>query len=198
MAPKIVDHEARREAVHEAVWRVIGRVGLDAASTREIAREAGLSLGALNHYFADKDELLISAHELGFRRARERILETGRGKRGLAALRHALFESLPLDEERLLEAHVDISFAAHAVTNPRMAAVRRESHAEVRRLLYGVLGEASAAGELRDGVDAERTVDEYLTLVDGASVDALMYGLTTAYRDRQVALAEAFLARLAA
>ncbi len=195
--PRIVDHAARRAAVHEALWRAIGRVGLEHASTREIAREAGLSLGALNHYFANKEEMLISAHELGFRRARDRILDTGRGKRGMDALRHALFESLPLDDERLLEAHVDVSFCAHAVTNPHLAAARRESHVELRRLLYGVLAEAREDGELGEGLRDADIVDDWVTFVDGASVQALMEGPSEDLRRRQERQAEDFLARLA-
>ena len=43
--PKIVDHEHRRQELVEAVWRVIGRVGIDGVTIREIAVESGYSTG---------------------------------------------------------------------------------------------------------------------------------------------------------
>ena len=62
--PKIVDHAERRREVLDATWRVIGREGLEAATVRRIAAEAGCSIGVLAHYFQDKEDILISAHQL--------------------------------------------------------------------------------------------------------------------------------------
>jgi AcrR family transcriptional regulator len=59
--PKLVDHEQRRRELGEAVWRVIRRDGVEAASVRKVAQEAGWSAGALRHYFSTQSELL---HEL--------------------------------------------------------------------------------------------------------------------------------------
>ena len=59
--PKIVDHEARRAELAAAVWRLASREGLGAVTMRGVAAEAGWSTGALGHYFADKEELLVFA-----------------------------------------------------------------------------------------------------------------------------------------
>ena len=61
--PKIVDHEERRDELAAAVWRLASREGLDALTLRAVAAEAGWSTGALAHYFADKEELLLFAFE---------------------------------------------------------------------------------------------------------------------------------------
>ena len=70
--PKIVNHEARREELVEATWRVIARAGMVGATMREIAREAGVSTGILAHYFTDKEDLLGFALRLSHRRIYER------------------------------------------------------------------------------------------------------------------------------
>lgn len=49
--PKIVDHDQRRRELAEAAWKVITEVGIDGATTREIARASGYSTGVLAHYF---------------------------------------------------------------------------------------------------------------------------------------------------
>ena len=62
--PKQVDHEKRRRQIAEATWRLISTEGIEQATVRKIAQEAGLSLGALRHYFATQDELLRFSMEL--------------------------------------------------------------------------------------------------------------------------------------
>ncbi|MDQ1250665.1 MAG: hypothetical protein QG597_5044, partial [Actinomycetota bacterium] len=50
--PKIVDHEARRREIVEAMWRIVQREGFAAVSVRSVAAEAGLSKASISHYFA--------------------------------------------------------------------------------------------------------------------------------------------------
>jgi AcrR family transcriptional regulator len=59
--PKVVDHEERRAELCAAVWRLASREGLEAVTVRGVAEEAGWSTGAVVHYFADKEDLLLSA-----------------------------------------------------------------------------------------------------------------------------------------
>ena len=61
--PKIVDHEERRAELCAAVWRLASREGLEAVTVRGVAEEAGWSTGAVVHYFADKEDLLLSAFQ---------------------------------------------------------------------------------------------------------------------------------------
>src|SRR3954447_13945256 len=59
--PKIVDHDRRRRELAHAALRVIGRDGLEFATTRAVAEESGWSTGVLKHYFSNKDQLLHEA-----------------------------------------------------------------------------------------------------------------------------------------
>ena len=98
--PKIVDHDQRREEIVAATWRVIDRHGLDEATTRRIAEEAGYSNGVLAHYFRDKDDILVQALQLAHAHVRARVggrrraapgwrRSAGRGRGGAAAGRGA-------------------------------------------------------------------------------------------------------------
>ncbi len=108
--PKLVDVDARRTELLEAVWRIIPRSGIAAATTRAIAREAAVSNGVLSHYFPDKDSLLIEALRTAYNRAQTRMREVTQGLVGLDAVRAIMLEALPLDETRLVEAQVGVSF----------------------------------------------------------------------------------------
>src|ERR1700757_4366976 len=108
--PKIVNWDERRDEILSATWRVIARDGIAKATVRAIAREAHCSAGILAHYFDDKADILGSALMLSHRRVRARMGAGAAGRAGLDALRVVMLEALPLDDERELEAQIEISF----------------------------------------------------------------------------------------
>lgn len=119
--PKIVNHDARRAELAAAMWRVIGRSGMHGASVRAVAAEAGVSPGALRHYFADQMGLVRFAAETMTQRVTERLqghLDSGLTGRELS--RRLLEELLPLDEDRRIEAAVYIEGLTQARQNPAL------------------------------------------------------------------------------
>jgi AcrR family transcriptional regulator len=60
----VPNHEARRRSVSRVIFDVIAREGLEAATIRRIASEVGFSTAVVTHYFADKNEMLLSAYDL--------------------------------------------------------------------------------------------------------------------------------------
>jgi TetR/AcrR family transcriptional regulator, transcriptional repressor of bet genes len=63
--PKQVDHDERRREIATAVLRLVTTRGVEAASLRTVASEAGVSMGAVQHYFTTKDEMLRFALAYG-------------------------------------------------------------------------------------------------------------------------------------
>jgi TetR/AcrR family transcriptional regulator, transcriptional repressor of bet genes len=55
--------EERRVQIVDAFVRVLGREGFDAASVREIAREAELAPGLVHYHFKSKHEMLLALCE---------------------------------------------------------------------------------------------------------------------------------------
>ena len=106
--PKIVNWDDRRDEILSATWRVIARDGIAKATIRSIAREAHCSPGILAHYFDDKADILGSALVLSHRRVAARMDARAAGRAGLDALRIVMLEALPLDDERDLEAQIEI------------------------------------------------------------------------------------------
>jgi AcrR family transcriptional regulator len=195
--PKIVDHDERRQTVLEATWRVISQQGLEAATVREIAKAAGVSNGALAHYFANKDDVLIQAHKLAYQRVYDRVAERSAGLDTFELLREMLHEAMPLDDESRTEALIDLSYMGRAITNPALAEVRADSMVVARGWWTDGLTAARDAGALRSDLDITLTVNELLVLIDGISVQAVLYpeDMTP---DVQRSLVDAFLARIRA
>ncbi|MCK2212546.1 TetR family transcriptional regulator [Actinomadura sp. ATCC 31491] len=177
--PKIVDHDERRREVLSAARRVIVRDGIDAATTRAIAKEAGYSNGVLAHYFADKDEILLSALRQSHQRIRERLTGKVAGVTGLAALRELLLDNLPLDAERTQESRLEVSFWSRSLASERLAEVQRTEAGELRAAVRELLRQARDAGELRAGDHPDDSLDDLaehlLALMDGLSLHLLLY-----------------------
>ncbi|MCI4659528.1 TetR/AcrR family transcriptional regulator [Cryobacterium algoricola] len=173
--PKIVDHEERRAEVLEATWRVIATRGLDAATVRQIAKEAGVSSGVLAHYFADKDDILVQAHRLAYDRVFRRVEEKIGRSTGIEALRATLYETLPMDENRRIEAVIDINYIGRALNDPRLKLVRQESAQVARGWWLGVLTSTAAGGHLAVDTNLELLVDQILVFIDGISLQSVLF-----------------------
>jgi AcrR family transcriptional regulator len=194
--PKIVDHDLRRQELLAATWRVIARTGIIGVTTREIAREAGVSTGVLAHYFADKEALLAAALRLSHHQVYTRIQERTQGLMGLDAIRVIMLEALPLDEERLLEAQIEINFISLALGN---SALRELQHEEFERFwdaLHYRVAEAQKLGQVWPGADPSDITHELVILVEGLSQEAVLYP-SRATAQRQTQTLNAILARLA-
>jgi AcrR family transcriptional regulator len=185
--PKIVNWDERRDEILAATWRVIARDGIAKATIRAIAREAHCSAGILAHYFDDKADILGSALMLSHRRVAARMDAEVAGRTGLDALRVIMLEALPLDEERDLEAQIEISFWGRALGNLELRAVQNAEFDRFARRLRAHLAQARERGELRDGVDIDLAAHQLLVLIDGLSAQRVLYAdRVTAARQRQM------------
>ncbi|MBA4115746.1 MAG: TetR/AcrR family transcriptional regulator [Rubrobacter sp.] len=170
--PKVVDHERRRWEIAGAVWRAVGRQGIEAVTVRGIAEEAGFSTGVLAHYFEDKDALILHALHVSIERMVERMERLGGELTGFEALRAVLCEALPLDEERREEFRILIGFWGRAVNNGALAAEQNYWYALWRGVVQASVEEGQRGGALRADLDAGREADALIALVDGTGVQA--------------------------
>ncbi|MFC4587153.1 TetR/AcrR family transcriptional regulator [Sphaerisporangium corydalis] len=173
--PKIVNHQERRQEVVDAARRVILREGIDAATTRAIAKEAGYSNGVLTHYFADKDDILLSALRSSHRRIAHRLKDKLAGRTGLSALRELLADNLPLDDERAGESALEVGFWGRSLAGGTLLDVQREEAAELRYIVRTLLDAAAQAGEISTGESLDDVAERLLALVDGLSLHRLLY-----------------------
>ncbi|ACL41529.1 transcriptional regulator, TetR family [Pseudarthrobacter chlorophenolicus A6] len=172
--PKIVDHDERRLELVDATWRIIAREGMEGATMREIALEAGFANGALKPYFPTKDTLLEFAFSHVFNRTNRRIADVTGGRSGLDALSAFCLEVLPLDEERINEARIVIPFWQKAVTDPGKAEIHRQSMEEWVDTIRHYLAEARSSGDVRAAVDDSLLARQLLNMLLGAQIEAAL------------------------
>lgn len=162
----------RRESLVQAVWRVIRRAGVEGATVREVASEAGVSMGSLRHYFGSQTELLKFAMQMVVDRVERRISELQVPEDPREGAELVLSELLPLDEERHAENEVWLAFTARALVDPDLRALRDDAYDRLRfgceRWVRALV--PATASESVIAVETERL----FALIDGLAVHAAM------------------------
>jgi AcrR family transcriptional regulator len=172
--PKVVDHDARRMELAEAVWRLASREGLDAVTMRAVAAEAGWSTGALAHYFEDKEELVLFAFETVADRVGRRIVKAAEHARDpLELVRTQLIEGLQIDADRRAEVRVWFAFLGLALCRPRLAEAGLEAYRTWRHGIARTLDAGRRQGLIDGSIDSDREAAGLIALVDGIAVQAL-------------------------
>lgn len=161
--PKVGMEPVRRRQIIAATKTCIHREGIARTSASRIAREAGVAPGLINHYFGDKDELLLET----FRSIYRELATDGRRRLGLARS----------PEERmmaLIEAQISPStLTPEAVTTwlaiystmREFPVLERIERAYDRRLISNLVHEMRDMG--LEASDARDIAEELSILIDG-------------------------------
>lgn len=173
--PKIVNHETRREQLAEAAWRIIRRKGLDAVSVRSVAEEAGMSLGSLRHYFATQSELLEFSMRLVTERITKRISNLKMDGDLLEVVVIAISQLVPIDEDRLAESEVWLSFTGKALSDPSLGSLNREMYDALSQFFHQIIHTLIDFELTKPGIDLELESKRLHALVDGLLVHGVTY-----------------------
>lgn len=188
--PKQVDADVRRGELAAATRNVILRRGLEGTTLREVAREAGWSIGVLAHYFETKDELLrYSLADPTWVMNRFDSTEPD----GLASVRRILERLLPSSAEMRDMWQVWMTFWVSWPGDASWDRERRLRQRKFRRFCRGLVHHACDRGELRALRDPDRDGDDLATLLYGLGVQAVMDPRSWPLR-RQLGELEAFIA----
>ncbi|MGV8874662.1 MAG: TetR/AcrR family transcriptional regulator [Rhodococcus sp. (in: high G+C Gram-positive bacteria)] len=179
--PKIVDHEARRAEIVAAVWRVIERAGMNGATVRSVAAEAGVSPGSLRYYFSDQGELVLFAAEAMTQRVVHRLEAHPTDGDGLTRAIRVLEELLPLDDDRRAEASIWLEAIVRARLDDRLAALKTAGWFGSRYLCRLAWAHLRGLETPRSPEDTAGTVGDELavaelhTFIDGLTLQAVTY-----------------------
>ncbi|MEV0368941.1 TetR/AcrR family transcriptional regulator [Streptomyces sp. NPDC050636] len=176
--PRKVDHEARRQEISEALCRIAGTRGLEGASLRDVAAEAGISLGRLQHYFGSKDEMLLFAlryiNRLADQRIRESVAALTDEPSPRQVLRACLTGMLPLDEKSRIGMMVGAAYYTRAIHDEDLRAEAKDGIPKLCAFFTDQLRAAAERGELAPDRATEDEAMLLISLVDGLSAYVLL------------------------
>ena len=132
--PKIVDREERLLAIANAAVKAISRAGLNDVKLTDIARAAGVTTGAVSHYFPDKDAVLAAALETVCNRLLARIEESA----GIPTVEDVA-SVLPRTEDDLKDWRVWLAYWGRAPFAENLREIHRQYYIEIQTLLAAKL-----------------------------------------------------------
>ncbi len=162
--------DVRREELIAATLRVISERGFDSTTVRDIAHEAGASLGSVNYYFKSKDELLRVAVAESDRQFRIRVREVVGDTTGAAAKLDRVAElCFPAGGDGPDWA-VFIDFWQQASRHDSFRAIFEAANAEWIEFVVGVMTAGVAAGELVIPGSIEDEAMALTAMIDGLAL----------------------------
>jgi AcrR family transcriptional regulator len=172
--PKIVDHDHKRKIIAETAWKIIETEGIERASIRRIASEAGMSTGALRHYFSNQDELLLFIMEYFLARGRERSENISWSTNSLNAVRETLLELVPVNQDKQTETGVWLVFAIRSLTSAALNAKKDELTEGEYILMEALLEILIKAGYINKTINIEIETLRLAVIIEGLSIHALL------------------------
>jgi AcrR family transcriptional regulator len=167
-----IDSDSRRRELGEALWRVVLRDGIEAASVRKVAAEAGVSAGSLRHVFPSQSELLAFAMQLIVDEVTRRVEAVEPSGDTRKAVESTLQTLLVLDPETRAIFDVWLAFAARARVDPSLRPLRDQTHAQVRTLCRSAIETLHADGKTRPDLDLRDEAERLHALIDGLAMHA--------------------------
>ncbi|MDT0317148.1 TetR/AcrR family transcriptional regulator [Streptomyces millisiae] len=176
--PVRVDHEERRRQIAEALLRIADTQGLQSASMRAVAAEAGVSLRLVQYYFTTKEALLLDALDRlgGQLRARmERwIAAVGAPATPRGLVTAVLSSILPTDQESRRITRTYAAYYTLVLSDPELTGKRGTAQPDLlESFLAKQVRAAQQAGEIDAGRDPEMTAAGLLAMVNGLGSSVL-------------------------
>lgn len=185
------DHDARREDVSEAVWRVLAAHGFSGLTLRAVAAEMGASTGLVTHYFPNKKALVRYAVRVADERTQARDRREPE-RPGLVALRDALLDVLPLTGDAVTMNRMWVGFWGAALADSALHKGEAARYANWRARLGTHVVEAQRRGELDAAADPGDLVAIAASFTHGLVVQVL-FDPENFPPERQISLLDRFL-----
>ncbi|WP_134324730.1 TetR/AcrR family transcriptional regulator [Cumulibacter soli] len=172
--PKQVDHRERREAIAHALWRVVEARGASKVTMREVARESGVSLGQLQHYFSSRAQMLTFAMEYAAdqtsRRVSQSLASLDQPPHPREVLRIAVIELLPLQPDSRVTSRMNAAYVLEALHDPQLREQVGAGLREGRSMVERVIREAMSHGYIDSTRDPVVETDLIMGLSGFASL----------------------------
>ncbi|MFJ9822783.1 TetR/AcrR family transcriptional regulator [Streptomyces sp. NPDC101160] len=142
IVPKIVDHEARRTRLVEAVWSLAVRGGIEQVSLRKVAEEAGVSMGQVQHYYSSMQALIRDALDRAVRAVNttiENAVAAADTTSPETVLRACLYALISPAEESSRLMRFALAAAGRAASDPTMAKVLAPGDDELLTFTAGLI-----------------------------------------------------------
>lgn len=170
--PKHIDPTERKQLIAHATWKIMLQQGIDSTSVRTIAKEAGLSLGALRYYFSTQEELMLYAEALIFERLTEKTIEIFQKEQPpLEKIVNVLMAFLPINEELAVETKARLLFKLRGASSGKAFQEERDAALQT---VKNIMSNLILLNLLKRELNVPLETDKLIHLLDGMVLDAII------------------------
>ena len=174
MSRKKKDHDKERDQIAVAAHKSILKLGLHKCSLKDIADEAGFTVGKLMYYFRDKESLIFYAKNRLFDEVWERSRQIADEHEGIDKLVAVAMSEIALTpagvhRERLLAVFKALALSSEKA---RQKQVRRDAKGWGH--LQEIIEELQDQNVIDDSVDSELAAFGIIAFVEGISSHLIM------------------------
>lgn len=178
--PKVTEAHsaARRQQIIDAAYRCFARKGFHQTSMRDIYAEAGLSPGAVYHYFDSKDAIIRASFEFDYERSTALFEAAIAREDPLHALQELLdFFFHGLESAAALNApRVNVQGWGEALVNPPLREALEQVFARILAAIVQIVRKAQAKGEMAPTLEPDAVARMLLSLYYGLELQLALYG----------------------
>lgn len=174
--PKLIDHEARKKIVAEAVWKLLNERGVGAITVRNVAAEAGISMGSLRHSFDNRVELLTYALDLiGQETEASMQAVSVKGQDVLNTVK-VLEHFLPITPRSQAISRITLGMVSELRPIPGIKDISMAGLERIRSYFYDMLVHLDDAGQIKTGTNLRVQANKLTMLSYGLSTKAIIGG----------------------
>lgn len=175
--PKKIDHAERKDQIIEAMFRIIHHSGFENATLRQIAKEAELSLGSVQHFFPKQKDIYMLAMDVIYERFEERmqnVIQENEGAFKNAVRMIKQIVQANTEEERM-ENDIWMKFSIMATMNPEYHETK-ESLREVNlNFAKDVLKMLYENAYIKDPVNIDDSANSLTIFIHGLVFESVIY-----------------------
>jgi AcrR family transcriptional regulator len=176
VSPTSTDRAERRRELTEVAARVIARKGYAAARLSDVADEAGVSIGLLQHYFRSRDALMREAFSLVWSHQLDELASIVSTDAPAVVRLDSVLEWLFPDDPRsaVAESSLTLEYWMTATRDPELRKESQTIYLRWRETLQGLFEDGAASGEFHPRVPLDEAADGMLALIEGLMIRLLL------------------------
>lgn len=178
-----------RDRIVDTARRYFGAKGYSAATNSDVASEAGITTGAIYHYFRSKEELYRTVFEDAQTTIYDRFAASVVDVAGCIPKLHAVLEAaIVLQRADPWLAEFVVSVSSESRRHPELADLHKLQEEGQRKFFLPIVNEGVQTGELVAGVDVDQVMEMVLAVLGGLA----RYATVTHDLDRHAAAVRGF------
>lgn len=175
--PKKVDQTERKNQIVEAAFHMIHHFGFEKTTLREIAKEADLSLGSVQHFFPKQKDIYMFAMDVINHRFEERmqkVIEADQGVFENAVRMIKQIVQVNTEEERI-ENDIWVKFSMMATMNAEYQD-QKEGFREVNLLFAkDILRMLDKNGYIKDASNIAESANSFIIFIHGLVFESVIF-----------------------